>query len=119
MTTNGNDDDLIVDEVLRDVAKLRPEVNEALMARVLADARRAPTEMPHSPAPSRWNVLHDLLGGWPTMGGLAIAGVAGLWVGVAPPNSVENIVAGLFGTIDTVSLLDYEIETELEGLIDG
>lgn len=32
-----------------------------------------------------WRQFSSAIGGWPALGGLAAAGVAGLWIGFAPP----------------------------------
>ncbi|MDH3262385.1 MAG: dihydroorotate dehydrogenase [Paracoccaceae bacterium] len=69
---------------------------EAFLARVLADAAR---EAPPAPAqaraaPPRLGRLAAALaalGGWPALGGLATAGVAGLWLGLSPPAAVEDL----------------------------
>ena len=68
-----------------------PEPSQELMARVLAQAVAAQPQ----PQPVRgmhrrgWRArladLHQALGGWPAMGGLATACAAGVWLGFAPP----------------------------------
>lgn len=112
------DDGVMIDALLSDVRSVQVTPDDSLMARVMADAHRVDHSEPAAqPAASWWAALHDLLGGWPTVGGMALAGVAGLWVGIAPPAPVENLAAGVFGTTDTVSLLDFDLA--LEGLADG
>lgn len=73
-----------------------------LLARVLADgealqpkpAALAPTE-----APDREGLMHLLLralGGWPSLGGLAAATVAGVWIGFSSTTTLlPSTVAGL------------------------
>lgn len=65
-----------------------------LLARVLADAEAlqpaapAARSRPAGPSPvaaSRLRVLLGTLGGWPALGGLACAGVAGVAIGLALP----------------------------------
>lgn len=78
-------------------AAARGPVPDALMARVLADAgtARSPTVPASAPAP-RWRGLRALVtafGGWPALGGLATATVAGFWLGFAPPAPVEEMLA--------------------------
>lgn len=65
---------------------------DALMARVLADAARV--AHPARTAGRRQGRLAAslaALGGWPALGGLATAGMAGLWLGLSPPAAVEDL----------------------------
>lgn len=66
-----------------------PVPSDALLARVLADAEAL---RPHRPAERQptggWAEVWRTLGGWPTAAGLAAAGVAGLWIGTAPPDAL-------------------------------
>lgn len=77
------------------------------MARIVADADRF---MPAGPvaggavAATRWRDVLALLGGWPAVGGVVAAGVAGLWIGVAPPQLIDEAVSGLFGGTVAVDL---------------
>jgi hypothetical protein len=76
-----------------------PEPSDALMARVLADAEAL---QPRPADPPRgggaWAEVWRLLGGWPAAAGLAAAGVAGLWIGAAPPEvlapGIERLAGG-------------------------
>jgi len=71
------------------------EPSDALLARVLADAEAVQSDMQHpcAHAPrargSRLLQAVRALGGWPAMGGLAAATVAGIWIGFSPPEQVE------------------------------
>lgn len=89
-----------------------PTPSDDLMARVLADAvaMQPKTEAIAHPKPqSAWAGFWDMFGGWPALSGVAAAGVAGLWLGVTPPASVEQLTDDMFGTGTTVSLLsDYD-----------
>ena len=109
-----------VDAVLHDVAGVAPRPDDALMARVLADAARvqdAPVQA--APRPGIWAQISAALGGWPAMSGVALAGVAGLWVGMSPPAAIEDAAASIFGVTDAVSFLDAGAVMDLEGLSDG
>ncbi len=114
-----DNDDAMIDALLSDVAQEKPVPDTALMARVMADAARAPGLPVPRPKRSVLAQLSDMIGGWPAASGLALAGVVGLWVGVAPPAGVEDVAAGLIGTTETVSLWDDESFFAEEGLIDG
>ena len=88
---------------------------EALMARVLADAdRERPPLRAAAPRPGRLAAALAALGGWPALGGLATAGVAGLWLGLSPPAAVEDL-GGWLGAGDAGAALllpdDYFSDT--------
>lgn len=110
------------DQMLEDIFALgrdtAPVPSDALMARILGDAAAAHTVAP-APKRSLWAGVLDMLGGWPAVGGLAVAGVTGVWFGIAPPASVTTLAADLIGSSITVDLLDdagtYFSETSLDG----
>ena len=108
--TETDNDDAMIDALFRDARAIDALPDDGLMARVMADAHRAGDGLVAVADQSWWTTLSDILGGWPTVGGLALAGVAGLWVGVAPPTSVENLAASIFGTTDTVSFIDDDLD---------
>jgi hypothetical protein len=66
-----------------------------------------------------WARLFDMLGGWPAVSGLAAATVAGIWVGVAPPASVESITASFLGDAVSVSLFTEGLAFETGDFADG
>lgn len=61
----------------------------AFLDRLAAQAEAAVTVPVATPAPRRVR-LHDLLGGWQAMGGLALATCAGVWIGVSPPTMLPD-----------------------------
>ncbi|MBR9844401.1 MAG: hypothetical protein GYB25_14675 [Rhodobacteraceae bacterium] len=74
-----------------------------LMARVLADAEAmqpkpaAPVVRPQSRGGLVSGIL-SAIGGWPSLGGLAAATVAGVWIGFsATPTVLPDGLAGLVG----------------------
>lgn len=72
-----------------------------LMERVLADALAVQTLAQASAAPVAprrrwWQAALAAVGGWPAMAGLATAGVAGIWIGVSPPESLSDGASALF-----------------------
>lgn len=108
-------DEKLADALLDMAAETRPQVSDALMARVLADAERARVDSVAQPAPrGLWAQLADAIGGWPAMGGVALAGVAGLWVGLAPPVIIEEAAADVLGTSEGITVLGAD--TWLDGL---
>lgn len=79
-----------------------------LMARVLADAAAMQPEaagIATAPKQSAWAGFMDMIGGWPALSGVAAAGVAGIWLGVSPPMSLEQLTSDMLGTSTSVSLL--------------
>ncbi|WP_299830760.1 hypothetical protein [uncultured Roseobacter sp.] len=76
-----------------------PEVPQALMARVLADADvLQPTQDRHDVVRlglRAW--VADLLGGWQGMGGLVAAATAGVWIGWSPPETLPDAGALILG----------------------
>jgi hypothetical protein len=76
-----------------------PEPSDALMARVLADAEALqPRSAPPPRSDGAWAEVWRLLGGWPAAAGLAAAGVAGLWIGAAPPEVLAPGIEWLAGS---------------------
>ncbi|SIT85073.1 hypothetical protein SAMN05421849_2244 [Pontibaca methylaminivorans] len=93
-----------LDALLRAARQAPADLPEALESRILRDAarvqagRRSPVAVIGRPRrqPERreglWSRLHGALGGWPALGGLAAASVAGLWIGLAPPSGLPDPV---------------------------
>lgn len=84
---------------------------------VLAEAK--PDPVPHIVDPPRraiGRVLLDAVGGWPSMGGLAAATVAGIWIGAASPEGLATLSAGVLGETVEVPLLGDDV---FAGLGDG
>lgn len=95
-----------------------PVPSDALLARIQNDARAARIK-PAIPRGSVWTGFFDMIGGWTAVGGLAMAGVTGVWFGIAPPASVTTLAADLIGTTVTVDLLDDSSTYFSEVSIDG
>ncbi len=93
MMTNPPDD--MLDDLFAQARQLAPVPGAALTARVLADAAR-PVPVAR-PQPSVWAQLGAMLGGWPALGGLATATIAGIWIGIASPSVVADYAAALLG----------------------
>lgn len=92
-------------DALFDVARAgrdAPQPTPDFMARVLADAlaEQARFTAPVGPARvPRWRQFLAAIGGWPAMGGLVTAAVAGLWLGISPPAALSDLgLAALTGT---------------------
>lgn len=94
-----------LDALLRAARQAPAELPEVLESRILRDAARvqagwrSPAAVVGRPRQERsgrreglWSRLHGALGGWPALGGLAAASVAGLWIGLAPPSGLPDPV---------------------------
>ena len=119
MMTNPNDDTL--NDLFAQARGTTSAPSDDLVARVLADAAAMqPTQATSaSPRIGLWARLLDVIGGWPAVSGLAAATVAGIWVGVAPPPSVEDMTAQLIGDEISVSLFSADLQLDEGALSDG
>ena len=104
-----NDDKLTEEELdaLFHAAQQDPGAPPAeWLARVVADAERELSEPSAFIAPpSLWMQLVSALGGRPGLGGMALAGAAGLWIGFAPPALLGDPVGTTLGAESPVDLL--------------
>lgn len=121
--TDPNDD--MLEALFAEARGASVAPDDALTARVLADAARvqaAGWARPEVPQPGLWQRFLDMIGGWPALGGLATATVAGFWIGVAPPTSVSDLTASLIGdevSLSPLGLQDDLFFTDAEGQSDG
>ena len=113
-------------EALFDAARhSAPAPSADLMARILSDAdnlqAQAHPKAAVARAPlSRWRALVDLLGGWPAMAGLVSAGVAGLWLGVNPPDMLSDLpLAGFVAAEQMLTGMMPGVELDLLALEEG
>ncbi len=90
-----------------------------LMARILADAAAVDsgrTQMaPQAARGGLFSGLMAALGGWPALGGLAAATVAGLWIGIAPPSGLTGLTDAVWGTSTTISVFSVDDVLGSEG----
>ena len=93
-----------LDDLFAQATDTQPDVPDALMAAVLRDAVDVQRSMRSAPPKGLWATLLEVIGGWPAVSGLAAAGITGLWIGVAPPVSLETAAAGLIGSTQQVDL---------------
>ncbi|WP_425043648.1 hypothetical protein [Primorskyibacter sp. S87] len=112
-----------LDAVLAAARQETEPLPSGLQARILADAATVQAELfDRSGGKGRGqdNQLSPLqqlaaaLGGWPAMGGLATAGAAGLWVGLAPPAFVPDPVDMVLAQSEVEELY---FGTELTGFL--
>ena len=93
--------------------------DDALMARILADAERiraagASAALSAAPRPGRpdrpgWAMAAiRAIGGWPALAGLAAATLAGVWIGAAPPDGLAGAAQFVLGGADDAYLIDID-----------
>jgi hypothetical protein len=93
MTDKDHRADDILEGLFEQARATPPEVPDALMARVLADAQAVqPTAQS-----SRWRDWLAVFGGLPALGGLVTATCVGFWIGLAPPAGLPDLGAAVFG----------------------
>ncbi len=79
-----------------------PETAPDFLARVSAEAEAfalqhgARARRADRDRPGLWQGLREALGGWPALTGLATAGLAGLWLGFAPPAGIAASLGDLW-----------------------
>ena len=118
--TNPNDD--MLDDLFAQAREADVKPSDALMARVLADADDVQGAMqPEQTVATSglWARILDALGGWPAVSGLAAATVAGVWIGVAPPSSVQDLTASLVGDEVSVDLFSTGLAFDTGVSVDG
>ena len=117
MMTDHNDD--MLEDIFAQVRTVAPTPSDDLMARVLAGAVTPTPQMNTAPPLSLGKRLLDLLGGWPAVSGLVTATCAGVWIGVAPPASIQDYTATYFGDEVSVSIFSEDTIFATGDLNDG
>ena len=113
-------DDQFLDAILKDAQSQAPLPTEELVSRILLDAEQnQPVLEPQTQIKgSYWSQLLLVIGGWPALSSVTAAGVAGLWIGLTPPDLVDTWVANALGSTTSVSFGDDFVGFE-EGTLDG
>lgn len=119
--TEQDKDDFALDDLFATARGVAAEPGDDLMARILADAAAVQARPVAAPTPAPvasggWRGWLSAIGGWPAAGGMALATVAGVWIGVAPPSGLTTWASGLWG--ETVSV-DLDPEDDLLGLLES
>ena len=113
--TEQNRDDMTLGALFQAAQGQAESLPDPLFARILADAAevRAARATPAPRAAHRsWLVdFGVLLGGWPSMAGLATAAVAGLWIGVAQPLALDG-----FALVTGATAAGFELDTLMPGV---
>lgn len=110
----------MLDDIFAQVRAVAPTPSDDLVARVLADAETADQKVAApAPRPGFFAGLLEAVGGWPSVGGLVAATAAGIWVGVAPPASVEDFTASTFGDSVAIGVFAEDLDFDIGTFIDG
>ncbi len=92
------DDDMLDDLFAAARTDSRATPSPDLLARVLQEAEGLQVAEPTPVPPQRrslWAALVAAVGGWPALSGVAMAGVAGVWIGVAAGATLMEDTLGL------------------------
>jgi hypothetical protein len=113
MTTQRNDDETL--EALFGAARAEAQpLSDDLFARIMADAVAVDTAraVPQvRAAPRGWLASFGaMLGGWPSVAGLATAAMAGVWIGVAQPVALDGL-----GLSSDTTQTGYELQDLMPG----
>jgi hypothetical protein len=93
------------------------EPSAAVMARLLEDAEAAQARhmaaaaRPAAPRTGFWARRAQGLGGWPAMAGLVAAGLSGVWIGLALPETLPGVATGADDYVVDIAP-DLALETE-------
>ncbi len=115
-----NEDGLVnmgdLDDLLAAARTAPPQMPQSLQTAILRDAQDVQQTRARAQAGAvgpvqtgglarLWGQFSAAIGGWPALGGLAVASLTGLWIGVAPPAFVSTPVdqIAVFATGASVS----------------
>lgn len=117
------DDDMLDDLFAAARTDSRATPSPDLLARVLNEAEglQLATSVPVPPQRrSLWAALVAAVGGWPALSGVAMAGVAGVWIGVAAGTTLMEDTLGLdiygetaqsyLSDLDEIYAFDFTVE---------
>ena len=108
--------DTELDALFAEAQQATPEPSPEFMARLTAEAL---AEQPQRRAAVKrggfWSEIWAAIGGAPALAGLAVAGVAGLWLGIYPPAAVKEVIWGASVASDELSpYLSFDMALALE-----
>lgn len=121
MTDKSPITDQQMDVLFEEAAGFGPEPSSELLGRVLADAYdvRAPVPELTPRKVGLWDTFLSAIGGWPSIGGLATAAMAGVWIGFAPTDTFSDFtgtyLSNTVTTYDVGDLMPSIISLDEEG----
>lgn len=102
-------DDLALENLFEQARATPPQVPDALMTRVMADAQAL---QPRGKT-AGWRGWLMAIGGLPALSGLVTATCVGFWIGVMPPDGLPDLAGLVLTGQDSAEL---ETDTDLTGL---
>lgn len=97
-----------------------PVPSAALFSRMLEDAEKhQPSKPVMGPSASRrnragvWATLLAVFGGWRTVGGMAMAAAAGVWIGFSGVGGITDAASGYLGTVDALGTVELMPEGDV------
>lgn len=115
------DEERLLDQAFAEISAQKITPSEGVFDRIMFNADqvladRAP-DVSVTPVPAQGfgAALLDAIGGWMSLGGLTAAAVAGLWIGISPPDVLYNFSADAWGDTIEVPVLESDIFAGLEG----
>ena len=122
MTT---DDEKQLDQAFAEMRAHAVVPSEGLLDRIMMDADQVLSDITSLPNVDRptatetpqgfGRALLEAIGGWMPIGGLTAAAMAGLWVGVYPPDVLYDSSAEVWGDTIEVPVLESDVFAGLEG----
>jgi len=117
-----NNDMQELDQLFAATRHLPLDLPEGLNQRILADAEQVQalhsvTRIAAAPQ-GIWSQFLGVLGGWPTLGGLATTCAAGIWIGLAPPSFLPDpawLVIGDGMYLDVINADNLAVAMSEEG----
>jgi hypothetical protein len=117
-----NDDDKMLENTFARMRDVDVTPSEGLFDRIMMDADSVlaanVADAPNLQTATKAGLgamLLDVIGGWPSFGGLAAATVAGLWIGVSPPAVLSDLSEGYLGSTVEVPLFEADLFAGLDG----
>ncbi|MFN3972584.1 MAG: dihydroorotate dehydrogenase [Gemmobacter sp.] len=127
--------DAALDDLFARARAARPVVPDDLMARVMADAAAVPQAAdatagwPPQARPARFRslgglrsvlrALAEVFGGAGALAGVATAGLAGIWIGLASPSPLAALAPGLLpGLLGDEAAMDLDLFPDVAGFLD-
>ncbi|PIE15674.1 MAG: dihydroorotate dehydrogenase [Rhodobacterales bacterium] len=112
-----NQDQQLVDECFAAAQQTAPLPSLDLMERIMGDAA-ALQPAPQRPAPKplgNWALFWSIIGGWRGAGGVALATLAGIWIGFSQPAGLDMLAESYLNGDEMSYLADLvpDYETEL------
>ncbi|WP_420861025.1 hypothetical protein [Algirhabdus cladophorae] len=89
-----------------------PQASDDLLQRVMRDASDLQPQVDAwgaAPEPSVWTRFKDMVGGWPSIAGLATATAAGLWIGIDTPMLADSVMSLYFDTGSAAAFDDADL----------